>query len=581
MARVPVYGEPRVRVQGAPDARVQAHTTSRGFDALAAGVGAVNQVAQDIAIQERDKAQQMRLQQHQQQVDEAITGLNDRIEKARGEPALALGDSVLPDFDQIVGKLMPTVPDRLRPQFEDYTHRQKTMLERRLNQHINSEARQVDRATTESRVENALLRLQNNPTDPLTVMNEMSIIGETLRGFHAREGASQEQMTAAVNAGMSMGHLATIKALVDQDADMHAEAYYKEMKDQLVGRDREQAKTIVESGSIRAESQRIVDDLMDRIASGEITREQAEREIRALAERNPRLRDEVRQRFDQEQTRFRAREAQQDSDTFEDVSRLIAQFQQEFPGIPVQMQDLVKPSQFLEMSDRTRDALSSRIAQANKTQPIERTRENMVAFDNLLEIIDHRQIDGIPITRMHIHALAAHGRLTLDQTQKALSYYSDGGQLKGLSRSMVASAVSDLTKVAPGKALEKYPGLFDQVADRLEPGKAPTESDVRRIVAGLLRSGVNPAAWWGSTPLTTALEDGSLEQGRWNPEMTEQDRQRIEQRLVSDGRTIDRSMVRNYFRYAPEIFGGLGLPPPHGFTWEQAVYGESFEDERR
>ena len=180
---------------------------------------------------------------------------------------------------------------------------------------------------------------------------------------------------------------------------------------------------------------------------------------------------------------------------------------------------------------------------------IEETPANRAALDELRFQIDR----GAVKSRQEIEAAGFNGRMTDAQINSAISYYEQGGKLKGAS----LSSVDNLYKRVTGKS--KMPeGFYDAVTAFLPDGKIPSEQELKKVISNLEMDGRVSGEWFGER-LFEAIRD--KEYPGWLPNLTDEEREEIAQKLREKGQPVtDRAMKE----YKKAIIMGLPMTTGDG-----------------
>lgn len=143
------------------------------------------------------------------------------------------------------------------------------------------------------------------------------------------------------------------------------------------------------------------------------------------------------------------------------------------------------PSHALSLIDRLPDLSDAARERLRKKYTGELNRENprnRAKAGELYSLIDQGKVE----TQEQIDAFAFDNALTDKQLSRAESYMKDGGNAGRLSYSKVKTVYRALSG---GKNLDDKPEYFEQVKEMLEPGRAPTEQHIRKIVANIIMDG--------------------------------------------------------------------------------------------
>lgn len=181
--------------------------------------------------------------------------------------------------------------------FDKMSTRYGDELNGELHRHVAQQVQEVQKSTFQDGVavnrDDAVQNYQN----PDKVQESLGIQRSLLYTYAQQQGipVSSDQFKAMDQEIQSKTHGAVIQRMIDNDQDMAAKNYFDQNKDAISGPALEHVEKLVEAGSIRGESQRIVDDMTSRNLSPKDTMS----EISDVDD--PKLRDAVNTRYKQYQ----------------------------------------------------------------------------------------------------------------------------------------------------------------------------------------------------------------------------------------------------------------------------------------
>jgi hypothetical protein len=298
---VPGYGQPRVDLQPQPRAYKQNTSTPETYGA---GVGAsLERIGTTLFDQlyqkQRQKADQVALLDADTQLGSwATTALLDPQHGAltvHGKDALGLPEQVLPNFDEVAGKISQGLAsDDQRQAFAAQTARRRAALEERLSAHVADEMQNYDATATDAGVKLAATSAIANAGNPHRVNDDLSRGLAIIADHGTRMGMSADAVALQAQAFTTAVHSGVIDRLLAQGNDQVAQVWYDETKNQISGDAQAHIEAALAEGTLRAQAQKQADAIL---AKGGTLTEQRDQ---AKAITDPKLRDEVTQRLEHE-----------------------------------------------------------------------------------------------------------------------------------------------------------------------------------------------------------------------------------------------------------------------------------------
>lgn len=148
----------------------------------------------------------------------------------------------------------------------------------------------------------------------------------------------------------SKTHAGIVERMMNNGQDLEAKKYFEDNRDEFSGPDLLKVEKVVEEGSARGESQRIVDGILSR----DLSSQDALSEIRGIE--NPKVRDEAYSRYKNEIETQKALTRDQQEKQYEAVSQIVEQ---------TKSRDSIPIEQWLSLAPAERSAVDSRIKQLN------------------------------------------------------------------------------------------------------------------------------------------------------------------------------------------------------------------------
>lgn len=219
----------------------------------------------------------------------------------RGKDALGLIDTVGKQWDDATGKIRQGLSnDRQRMAFDEHAIAKRTRIMDRLNEHIAKETYRVDGEALEGKVENETEAAIADGR-PERITQALDSVGQAYADYGERYGIPAEQTKAATATAVSRIHVGVMHRMLDNGNDIQAKVYYEHVEGEVLGKDRGELERSLHEGSVRGDSQRIADSivnkagtdytlsgLVDEVAkktSDPETRDRAEQRIHAWYER--------------------------------------------------------------------------------------------------------------------------------------------------------------------------------------------------------------------------------------------------------------------------------------------------------
>jgi hypothetical protein len=311
MPTVPTLNRP-VQDAALPNARVKDLTsveTFGGGERVAAGFRASTQLAQqgaEIIENEAKRADQIQLTQA---YADAMKAKNDLMYNPKsgavtrkGRDSFGAMEEYLPQFDQRMQEIEDRLGnDRQKGLFAEIKTKQKVDFDGDLQRHIFKESQEYDAETLkyglDAAREDALLNYQTPGKVGESIFAQKALVMN-----HAKNnGRSPEWTEMTLKKIESDTHKDVMERMLANGEDMKASIYFQTVKESLTGDTATALEKSLEEGSLRGNSQRIVDGLVQK--HGSLT--SAMREVRQIED--PKLRDYTQDRLKSE---FSLREAE-------------------------------------------------------------------------------------------------------------------------------------------------------------------------------------------------------------------------------------------------------------------------------
>lgn len=324
MPVVPRYSEPQVREQGLPGVRITPSAPIEAFgggDAVA-GVFKAAQGAGDVmqkyAAEEKKKADQLAVLDADKKLSEMETRLlydpqMGALNK-KGRDSFGLPDQVMGEFGKGVQEIEKSLNnDEQRMQFRRSAISRQVDIDRQIQKHVSGEIRQYDSTVTESYLANERDAASANYHDPERVGMSIARQRAALLDHANRNGLPPEWVNLKVTESASKTHTGVISRMLANGEDLAAKQYYDANRESISGADATHLEKSLEEGTLRGESQRQSDAIMNRGLP------MADSLKAAKAIKDPKVRDAVVSRVEHEFSARQAAERQDREDAYKTV----------------------------------------------------------------------------------------------------------------------------------------------------------------------------------------------------------------------------------------------------------------------
>jgi hypothetical protein len=299
---MPTVPSPQAQVNRSPlpgprlTAQVNADTLGAG---VAEGAQAVVNVGAKIYQEEKQKADQIVVLNAYNQTAQLNQGLtNDALNK-KGMDAFGVLDSSMTEYDKQTGDIAGSLHnDEQRLEYQRIRQQGRLQLNETLQRHVAREHQVVDNENKDAALNNswtaARTAAANQPPDiaDAMIVFEHGEQRRIIEQYAQRNGMSRDWVNAEVDKSISATNAGVIDQLTAQGDDITAKEFFEAHKDTFKGVALTHAQATVAESSTRGAAQRIGDDVLKRIVSGDIqTEEEARAEAIRLAGDSVKLRD--------------------------------------------------------------------------------------------------------------------------------------------------------------------------------------------------------------------------------------------------------------------------------------------------
>jgi TusA-related sulfurtransferase len=352
-----------------------------------------------------------------------------------------------------------------------------------------------------------------NPTQTSKIRLALQKQEEIIKGFAARKGFDEnsEFTKQKILESKTMTHKGIIERMLANDEDLYAQEYLNQVKEsgEVDGNSLPDLEKLVEAGTLRGESQRWTDKIMDQNVGMGTALEQA----RSIED--PKLRDEVTQRLKVRFAEANAVKEDQEQKNFDVVADHIEQFKS---------RDKIPADQWLRLSNAQRSAIDTRISQLNSGKHIVTDQE---------KYYDLRLMAASPQTRdkfakMNLYVSARPYMNDKDYNKlvelQAGIIKNDEATLSRLDGFRSDNQVVNDSLKAVGIDPKKKPELYSQFATKIDSlveqwkeqngGKTIPNTELKKIIDNQLIEGTVPGTGiFGTSLFKTKKRLFQLEKG--------------------------------------------------------------------
>lgn len=306
MPRIPQL-TPQVSSQALPQARLSLRAPD---NAIGRGIQNVGQVMGQIALDEKRKADSLAVTEADRRLSEWET-VNLYAQggalSQKGKDAFGLPESVLPDFDTVVGDITSGLSsDDQKLAFQRMAQARRGEINRTLHRHISREREVYDQNETDAYLANSLEAAANNYTNPERVATELNRQEGVILAWADRNGVSGEVVKSRLDGMTSKTHAAVIDRMLTDGEYKGAEEYFIANREDIQSEDAAAAEKLIRAQTLRGEAQAHADAIITNTENlGDALKQ-------ARTIEDPELRDSVTERVKSRFTEAKAIEAEQD-----------------------------------------------------------------------------------------------------------------------------------------------------------------------------------------------------------------------------------------------------------------------------
>lgn len=428
---------------------------------------------------------------------------------AKGRDSFGLPEAVGSEFEKAAGEIEKGLgTERQRQAFQRVKSNRSAQIDLTLRRHVLGEMQQYEAGELKAFIDNSLSDMAANATDPRRAGFELAKAVDAVQRSGPRLGLGPEQVEAQVDAIRTKGHVGVIESLISQGQPGAARAYFEEAKEQINGDAITRVEKALREGTIRKQSQTLVDKIV--AEGGSLT----EQRNKAKAIDDPDVRDSVMQRIEHEAT-VRDREQREANENLlrgvyavveesgGDISAVEPALwanldAKDLAGVRAYARGIAK-GEPVETDLETYYALMNRAVSTNKGF----LTENLLRYKGKLSEGDFQQMANLQRS-LRENAIGASAdaakeksRLVVDEFQSKTQVFTDRLTAYGIDPNPKEGTPE-------AKSIAQLRGMLDRQVRALsggETGKTATNDEVREILDGILSSKITTkreGSWLGA-----------------------------------------------------------------------------------
>jgi hypothetical protein len=264
MPQVPLY-DTKVQGQNLPSIRVNTQAPIEAFGG-GAGFQAMTNEATKLAVKAKTDADQISLMESESKMLEFENNFfygENGASKKLGKDAFGLNKSLDEQYKSKYDEIYNSLPNQdVKNEFTKRSFSHKKSMDSSVMRHISNEISKYDDQTTNDFIANARGTAIQNYQSPDRMNMSLDSIKQKSFEYAQRKGYSPESTKYLVEQNVGKTHVGIIERMIKNDDDLAAEAYYKNVKDQIPGEFQSSIEGVIENGSLKGFSQRYVDNIM-------------------------------------------------------------------------------------------------------------------------------------------------------------------------------------------------------------------------------------------------------------------------------------------------------------------------------
>ncbi len=561
MPKIPLADDTgRVRQQASAPVRVSTDSSLEAFGGgqVALGPSAAGQrvggALMDYAVREKQKADETVIDDLAAQTTKMKNELfNEVLVKKQGKNAIGAVDEYLEKYEQNTDKIAEgAMNDAQRARYKRISTQVKSDLDGNLQRHMTVETMKYEDETAKNFIETHREDAIINYTVPGKVQESVMLQEDRIRRRGEDLGKDPEVIEDDVKRAQSKTYAGVIGRMLANDQDILAENTYKAAKKagQIHGEDAVALDKAVEEGSMRAKTQRITDQLMDKTD----TMSDALTQIRTMDEKgqiSPKERDELTRRV-------------RESYSLEEVAKRDVEeklFREVWNNVETTMEK-PDPVTWTKLSPTQQTAVEERIKKLKAGEPIATDRNKYYYLEQLAA--------SDPQAFMKIDLLGEYGanlgngdfekfstlqaglrkgdesaKSTLDGIRNDTAIVNDALSQAGFDASPKPGS-KDATQVAQFRSM-----VDNEVAViSRQTGKKPTNQEIQQVVDRLMVKGITDRGWiFNDRKRVFELDPGETLDFDID-DISKVDRAEIEQALTIEGKAVsEKAIIEKYARW--------------------------------
>lgn len=271
MVQVPMSRDTSVRQEALPGVRVDTTEPLAAFgggEALTRtqeAVRGINKDAMTFALQEKQNADDIRVQDADLQASIAQTDIQTKAKNMLGKDALNAPDYVEQEWKKRTDKIREGLSDENQKRAFDKIHAVRYAdLYNFTQNHVSVEGKKYDGELTDAYLKNAQNVAATNYQDVAPggqIEQSIFLQEQALRKYGDRNGIPKELLDNKIATTTSATHSAVIDQMLANKNDQLASNYYKEKKANILPEDRIKLEKAIEAGALLGEGQRAADEI--------------------------------------------------------------------------------------------------------------------------------------------------------------------------------------------------------------------------------------------------------------------------------------------------------------------------------
>lgn len=556
MPRVPIVDQNTVRDTALPGVRVDTTQSESAFgggraaEQVNAAAHGLNEDTQKFILKKREEADDLVVQEADLNASKAQTDIQVKVSQMQGKDSLEAPDYADTEWKKQSDAIREGLStENQRQRFDKIRAARYADIYRATQVHVATETQKYDTAMTEAYLENSKNEAANNYLDigpDGRVQTSLIQQEAALRKFADRHGIPDELVKKQIEKSKSDTLKGVVEQMLNNNNDTMADAYYKQIKDQILPDDREKLDQAIEKSVLLGNAQREADKVFGKYANNR----NAAFEFVKNKIKDDNLRKETENQLDRMFTRKSLGDRQENQKTYQIASQMVEKNQE-------------PPSTLrIGMTAEQNAALDRRLKQVNagiqpntdwskyyELKTLAASDKNSFIKENLMEY-------------RHILADAEFKDLTNLQGQMSKNDPNADVHLNGyrtstqiVSDTLMSAGVNTRSKNT--KDMQKVATFRRMVDENVQilqeqTGKKAKPEDVQKIADNLLiNTIVKGGGWFGMDAKKKIFEIQYKD-------VPQQDRADITRELRKRNRPVTEQAILQYYLKAAELRGKNG-----------------------